>query len=98
LSGNPFCQKCLRMMTIGYRVKDELWAKLPEPWHSGSVLCLECFCFELERANPAQKITLNDFMFLAILGDYDRNDFGGTLIDCEYGIDGRLDIRLYLSD
>jgi len=73
--------KCLRAPAIGYRVKDELWAKLPHPWSKHSVLCIECFFSELERGVPYQRVTLNDIEFLAILGDVDNDVFGGTLIE-----------------
>jgi hypothetical protein len=79
---------------LGYSVKDELWAKLPKPWHSGSVLCLECFIEELDKTHQSLKISLNDFYFLAILGDYDHADFGGTILDNDY----RKDRRVYLGD
>jgi hypothetical protein len=94
LSGNPHCQKCSRKIVLGYSVKDELWAKLPKPWHSGSVLCIECFIEELEKAHPTQKITLSDFYFLAIMGDYDHDGFGGIILDSDY----RKDRRIYLGD
>jgi hypothetical protein len=94
MSGNPICQNCFRKILIGYSVKDELWAKLPNNWHSGSLLCLECFIEELEKSNPKQKITLNDFYFIAIIGDYDNNEFGGTIMDNDY----KKNRRIYLGD
>gem|GEM_PF-6477703 len=79
---------------IGYSVKDELWAKLPRPWHSGSVLCLECFVEELDKTHPSLTIGLNDFYHLSIIGDYNRADFGGTILDSDY----RKDRRIYIGD
>ena len=94
MPGNPSCQKCSRKIVLGYSVKDELWAKLPKPWHKGTVLCLECFIEELEKAHPSQRITLNDFYFLAIIGDYEHNDFGGMILDSDY----KKNRRIYLGD
>jgi hypothetical protein len=84
MSGNPKCDKCSRKIVIGYSVKDELWAKLPKPWHEGSILCLECFIEELDKTHHALKITLNDFYFLAIIGDYDHKEFGGIILESDY--------------
>jgi hypothetical protein len=91
ISGNPVCHKCSRKIVLGYSVKDELWAKLPKKWNSGSVLCLECFIEEIEKKNPTQKITLNDFYFLAIIGDYDHNDFGGMILESDFRKNRRIE-------
>jgi hypothetical protein len=94
LVGNPTCHRCSRKIVIGYSVKDELWAKLPDPWFEGSVLCLECFIEEIDSAHPTQKITLNDFYYLSFIGDFDHDDFGGIILDSDY----RRDRRIYLGD
>jgi len=94
LSENPVCDKCSRKIVLSYSVKDELWVKLPNPWHKGSILCLECFIEELEKACPSQKITLSDFYFLAIVGNYGHDNFGGTILDSDF----RKNIRIYLGD
>lgn len=91
--GNQICKKCFKEMRFGYTIIDEIWNKLPEKWHN-KVLCIDCFLEELEKVFPKQKISLNDFYFMGILGDYDNNDFGGILIDS----DNKKNIRIFLGD
>ncbi|MGP8023296.1 MAG: hypothetical protein ACLQG5_06385 [Methanobacterium sp.] len=93
MEGNPICQKCFRRIVLGYSVKDELWSNLPKNWDSRSVLCLECFIEELDKTHPTLKITLNDFYFLSIIGDYDHEEFGGTILSSDY----RKNRRIYLD-
>ena len=91
--GNPTCPKCGRMYGIGYTIKDEIWNQLPlEMHHEG--LCLECFLEELEKVAPKQKLGLNSFHFLSLRGDFSNPDFGGPLMNNNYG----KDRKLYLGD
>ena len=94
MPGNQICRKCFKAMRFGYTIKDEIWNQLPPEWIN-KVLCIECFLEELEKVAPKQKFGLNNFYFLSICGDYDNSpDFGGTLMDNDYG----KDRKLYLGD
>jgi len=89
MSGNQICRKCFKEMRFGYTIKDEIWNKIPNKWVN-SILCIECFLEELEKVAPKQKISLNDFYFLAALGDDNHPQFGGMLIDNDYGKNRRI--------
>lgn len=76
------CKKCSKEMRFEFVVKDKIWDRLPNEWHS-RVLCIECFLEELEMTSPKQKIDIDDFLFLSITGDLENDDFGGILHDTE---------------
>lgn len=87
--GNQVCEKCLKKMRFGYAIKDEIWNQLPREWMN-KVLCIECFLEELEKEVPKQRINLNDFCFLAVVGDGIHPKFGGMFIDNDYGKNRRI--------
>jgi hypothetical protein len=83
------CQECGKAYKFEFSIRDEIWDQLHES-SRGRILCLECFLDTLCKANPRQKITINDFIFLGILDpsheEHDgfiplNPDFGGILLD-----------------
>jgi len=75
------CEKCFKEMRFEFSVDNYIWNKLPTKWNN-KVLCIECFLEEIEKVSPNEKIELDKFNFLGIVGiNAENNNFGGILLD-----------------
>lgn len=82
------CEKCSNRIRFVVSFSDELINKLPESWNDTSELCIDCFLEELEKINPTQEINIHDIELLLIRGK--TYDFGGNIIDSNYGKNKRI--------
>lgn len=87
------CKKCGKDLRFEFSIKNEIWSKLPEKWRD-QILCMECFLEELEKVSPTQKIYLDDFFFIGIIGSPGNSVFGGCFLDSDY----RKNRRIILGD